>query len=68
LIFEGDLIRLVIKGELIHQGVVEWHNVRGEWSGTWQVTDYRPNIYPRKRFFSSWWEIYGNVHVEEIEK
>jgi uncharacterized phage protein (TIGR01671 family) len=70
LIYEGDLIRLVVDGKVKNQGVIEWCNARGDWAGAWQATDYCPNgtRYPKTVIFSNWWEIYGNVHEMEIEK
>ena len=70
LIYEGDLIRLVVDGKVKSQGVVEWCNARGDWAGAWQATDYCPNgtRYPKTVIFSSHFEVYDNVHNMEIKE
>ena len=66
LIYEGDLIRLVIYGEIKKQGVVEWCNLGGTFGGAWQATKHTINGSILADFFSSRWEIIGNIH--EMEK
>lgn len=70
LIYEGDLIRLVVDGKVKNKGVVEWCDARGDYAGAWQATDYCPNgtRYPKTVIFSSHFEVYDNVHNMEKEK
>jgi hypothetical protein len=71
LIYEGDLIRFALEGVVEKQhGVVKWYNGNGTVGGSWEAVDYRPdgNIADSGYYFGNYWEIYGNVHVEEIEK
>jgi uncharacterized phage protein (TIGR01671 family) len=70
LIYEGDLIQWVKKGEIASQGVVEFCNGDGAFSGSWQAVDYRPNGcgYFLCQHFSPAWKIIGNIHEMEIEK
>jgi uncharacterized phage protein (TIGR01671 family) len=70
LIFEGDLIRLVLEEVVEKYGVVKWCNGNGTSGGSWEVVDYRPdgNISDSGYYFGFFWEIYGNVHEMEKSK
>lgn len=65
LIYEGDLIWFVLDGIVRRQGVVEWRNGDGSFSGSWEVVNHQIAC---SYIFTGYWEIYGNVHEKEKEK
>lgn len=69
LIYEGDLIQWVLGGVVEKQGVVEWYDNNGIFSGSWQVVDHESNdkIFADGYPFGNYWEVYGNIHETEIE-
>lgn len=62
LIYEGDLIRFVLDGIVRRQGVVEWRDVDGSFSGYWEVVNHQIAC---SYIFTGYWEIYGNIHETE---
>jgi hypothetical protein len=67
LIYEGDLIRFVVGRKIVSDGVVEWCNGDGLYSGLWKAIGCRANNSFVSEVFTPKWEIYGNVHELEIE-
>ena len=64
LIYEGDLVRLVDE-TLEKQGVVEWCDGDGIFSGSWHVHSLNTSSIAVSCTFSNYWEVYGNVHNME---